>query len=1079
MAPAESSSQQKFPEFGADYSFAKFEEAVLAYWQNQKVFENIVATRTSPSKEFYFYDGPPFATGLPHYGHILAGTIKDIVPRYWTQRGFHVARRFGWDCHGLPVEYEMEKTLGLNGSLDILDYGIGKFNEACRSVVLRHASDWRKVVERMGRWVDMDNDYKTMDPDFMESVWWVFKTLWDAGRIYEGKKVVPYSWRLTAPLSNFEASQNYKEVQDPSLFFLLPLAEKNSKNFANTALGVWTTTPWTLPSNLAVAVQRDPEKLSYGLYKLLTPQAGCEKVIVGNFAAEKLGLTEKVRDIAGSDLMGLSYIPLFTVFTQKDQPQAFKVLDGSHFVAEGEGTGLVHTAPAFGEDDFFVAQKAGIGPEDPTDMNAKFTEVIGRDARLAGLVGKFVKDADKEIIQVLKKSGHVLKQETLNHPYPFCERSDTPLIYKAISSWFVKVEDLRDKMQKNNSQIQWVPGHIRDGRFGNWLANARDWCISRNRFWGTPLPVWICEKCNAKEVVGSRAELEKKSGESVPDLHMHLIDHLAWSCEKCHAKNSMHRTSEVLDCWFESGSMPYAQEHYPFENKESFEKDFPADFIAEGLDQTRGWFYTLTVLSTALFDKPAFKNCIVNGIVLAEDGRKMSKRLKNYPDPLELMSKHGADAMRLYLAQSPAMHGESLRFSEKNLIELMRAVMLPLWNAYGFFASYANIDAWNESLVSPPSETLDKWILARLRETEIAYHQKMEAFELYEVAPLLIGFIDDLTNWYIRLNRQRFWSSELLEKDVSKLSAFSTLYSCLKKLSLLIAPVVPFFAEYLDGALSKEHVLDWAKIPRKKSVHADKFAPVEMKSGDAELLLEVQVAKRIILLGRSLRGEAKIGLRQPLAKLRVAGLSEKEGKVFSNIEDLIRREVNVKEVAVVGQASDLVTEEARPNFRTCGKKVGKDMKTLQAHLATWTSADIQKFEVDKKFDFNGIQLEAEDIEILRKGLPGKLAASDRGLVVELATELSPELVVEGLQREVVNRVQQRRKEMKLNLVDRISVRFAVEKGSKLEEILSLEKTIDGLISRETLTISWSPAELSGEKEKFGEHGSFVFEIEKV
>lgn len=1065
----------KFPEFGSDYAFAKFEESVLAYWKREKIFDQILEngkTKGQGQNNFFFYDGPPFATGLPHYGHILAGTIKDIVPRYWTQRGKYVARRFGWDCHGLPVEFEMEKTLGLNGSLDILDYGVGKFNEACRSVVLRHAEDWRKVVERVGRWIDMDNDYKTMDATFMESVWWVFKTLWDKGLVYQGYKVVPYSWRLTAPLSNFEASQNYKEVQDPSVYVLMPLESDKE-----TGVVIWTTTPWTLTANLAISLTTDAGKITYGKYKIDNPLV--KYVIVGDFAAEKLGLTERVEEVSAQKLLGQKYKAPFNVFTTQDEPKAHQIIDGSDFVEAGEGTGFVHTAPAHGEVDFYAAEKSGIGPRDATDMYGNFSDVVTKDARIAGIKGKNFLEANKDIIKVLKDSSILIKQDTLQHTYPFCERSDTPLMNKAISSWFVKVEAIKDQMIANNQTIDWVPSHIRDGRFGNWLANARDWCISRNRFWGTPIPVWICDACGEKEVMGSRADLEKKAGKEVPDLHMHFIDEHKWGCSKCSGK--MKRTAEVLDCWFESGSMPYAQEHYPFENKASFEKNFPADFIAEGLDQTRGWFYTLTVLSSALFNKPAFKNCIVNGIVLAEDGRKMSKRLKNYPDPLELMGKHGADAMRLYLAQSPAMHAESLRFSEKNLVELMRAVMLPLWNAYTFFASYANIDGWNLSHKEESKDTLDQWILARLKETELQYHQKMEAYELYEVAPILISFIDDLTNWYIRLNRQRFWTSETLAQDAAKRAAYTTLYTCLEKLALLMGPIMPFFAEYLDGALNGEHVLDWATKSKKQSVHAKEFGSFDKALTDKEkdILLEVKLAKRIILLGRSLRGEAKIGLRQPLSQVRVAGLSAEEQKVFANVKALVLKEVNVKSLDLVAKASDLVTEEARPNFRSCGKKVGKEMKELQSLLLTWTSEQIADFEAKGTFEFKGATLVKEDIEVLRKGLPGKLAASDRGLVVELETALTQELIFEGMQRELINRIQQRRKEMKLNLADRIKITFNAKASTLVEKILNEESSNLGLVSKETLTDAWKKGNPTTAEEDFGEHGSWAFDLEKI
>ncbi len=1063
----------KFPEFGSDYTFAKFEEAVLSYWKREKIFEEILE-EGKKNEAFYFYDGPPFATGLPHYGHILAGTIKDIVPRYWTQRGKHVARKFGWDCHGLPIEFEIEKKLNLSGSLDILAYGVPKFNEACRSVVLRHADEWKTVVERMGRWIDMDNDYKTMDATFMESVWWVFKTLWDKGLVYQGKKVVPYSWRLTAPLSNFEASQNYKDVQDPSVYVLFPLT---SPQWKDTGVIIWTTTPWTLTANLAVAITKDAAKITYGRYKV--EHSLVKSVVVGDFAAEKLGLTDRIEEVSAEALMGEKYQPALKVFSNKDEPNAFQIIDGSNFVEAGEGTGLVHSAPAHGEVDFYASEKSGIGPRDATDMNGNFTDVVLNDPRLASINGKNFLEANKDILKVLKDASILFKQETLQHSYPFCERSDTPLMNKAISSWFVSVEKIKEQMMANNQQIAWVPSHIRDGRFGKWLENARDWCISRNRFWGTPIPVWICEKCSEKEVIGSRAELEKKAGCDVPDLHMHFIDEHTWDCKKCGGK--MKRTTEVLDCWFESGSMPYAQEHYPFENKDSLEKNFPADFIAEGLDQTRGWFYTLTVLSTALFNKPAFKNCIVNGIVLAEDGRKMSKRLKNYPDPMEVMGKYGADPMRLYLAQSPAMHGESLRFSEKNLIELMRAVMLPLWNAYTFFSSYANIDAWSPEDKEDPSDTLDVWLNARLKETEILYHQKMEAYELYEVAPLLIGFIDDLTNWYIRLNRHRFWSSGDIAQDKSKKAAFTTLYNCLDRLALLSAPILPFFAEYLDGALQSEHVMEWTSKKRVKSVHAKNFGtlPTTLTEKEAEILLEVKLAKKIILLGRSLRGEAKLGLRQPLSLVRVAGLSNEEKKVFHKVKPLVLKEVNVKDLGLVEKASDLVIEEARPNFRTCGKKVGKDMKELQSQLLAWSSEQIAAFETKGVFTFKGVDLVKEDIEILRKGQPGKLAASDRGLVVELETTLSEELIFEGLQREFINRIQQRRKEMKFNLADRIHVVFSATEGSLAEKVLLRELQTKDLVSSETLAASWKKGTPTSPTEDFSEHGSMAFDLEKV
>lgn len=1079
----------RFPEYGSDYSFPAFEEKILAYWKSGRVFErSLENAKDKPA--FDFYDGPPFATGLPHYGHILAGAIKDIVPRYWSMRGFRIPRRFGWDCHGLPVEFEMEKTLGLNGSLDIQQYGIGKFNEACRGIVLRYTKDWRETVERMGRWVDMDNDYKTMDPAFMESVWWVFKTLWDKGFIYEGKKVVHYSWRLTAPLSNFEASLNYKDVQDPALTVLFPIASKFDKWKGNTAILAWTTTPWTLPSNLALAIHPKTDVVSYGRYKLETPLGAVTHVILADGRAEAYGLKEKTDAVANADLIGTHYKPLFTCFDDADRKadKAFRVV-AADYVSASDGTGIVHQAPAFGEDDSYVCQAEGIRLVDPTDMEAKFTDEAARDSRLAPIVGQFVKDADKHIIKVLKDAALVLKHETIQHAYPFCYRSDTPLIQKAIASWFVKLDQIRPRMIKNNQTIRWVPSHIRDGRFGKWLENSRDWCISRNRFWGTPIPVWRCESCSHREVVGSRKELDALAKRPVPDLHSHFVDDVIGDCPKCHAKASLKRTPEVLDCWFESGSMPYAQAHYPFENKDAFEKSFPADFIAEGLDQTRGWFYTLTILSSALFDKPAFKNCIVNGLVLAEDGKKMSKSLKNYPDPKGVFSKHGADALRLYLMQSPAMHGEELRFSEKGLVELMRSVMLPLWNAYGFFASYANIDAWSDVATAPAESErplLDRWMLARARETAAAVHASMEEFRLAEVAPLLVDLVDDLTNWYIRLNRDRFWGEADAASKNDKAAAYATLWTTLDTAATLLAPGLPFVAETLHAALRGVSVDALAKNPNQKSVHEMPFAGVadtrQVTSVDREILAKFRVAKSVILLGRSLRGDAKIGLRQPLPGLRVAGVSGDNARLLNEMKSLVLKEVNVKTLELVEKASDLVVESAKPNFKTLGRRVGGSMKDIQATLGGWDAAAIAAFEAKGHVTIAGHDLSKEDVVIARQAKPGRFAAADRGLVVELDTALTDELVREGLARELINRVQQRRKESKFHLADRIRVRWWAKPGSLVESVLKGESNAQSMLAQETLAVSIEAAAadaVGGTTEDLGAEGSFSFAIERV
>jgi isoleucyl-tRNA synthetase len=1076
---AKGATKQQFPDFGTDYQFSAMESAVLKYWQEQRIFDRLLSTK-GKRKWFGFYDGPPFATGRPHYGHLLAGTIKDMVPRYWTMRGYHVERRFGWDCHGLPVEFEMEKRHNLSGSLAIRAFGVDKFNEACRGIVMEFAGEWRDTVERMGRWVDLDNDYKTMNPEFMESVWWVFRELWDKKLVYQGKKVVPYSWRLTAPLSNFEASQNYKSVQDPAITVLFPFTDQPSE-----AMLAWTTTPWTLPANLGLAVHKD---YTYVKYPLLNPVGSIRFAWVlrerAPAYAKELDLSKEEDEKRGQDLVGRTYKPLFDYYEARAKAGAFRVILGD-FVSKDDGTGVVHMAPAFGEDDFYACQREKIELVDPTDLEGNYTsEVAGGPLNLQG---KHVKDpeTDKTIVKFLKEQGRLLKQETIQHNYPFCERSDTPLIYKAISSWFVAVEKFKDRMQKHNQSVHWVPGHIRDGRFGKWLENARDWCISRNRFWGTPIPVWICSHCNHMKVVGSRRELDELAGKHVPDLHSHFVDKVTGDCPACKTKGGLKRTPEVLDCWFESGSMPYAQVHYPFENEAAFQQQFPADFIAEGLDQTRGWFYTLTALSTALADKPAFKNVVVNGMVLAEDGKKMSKRLKNYPDPNVILEKYGADALRLYMMKSPAVYGEELRFTERFLVEDMRAVLLPLWNSYQFFTSYANIDGftpsqWKNAPAVEKRARIDQWILALLKDTELKIHREMEAYELANVFPHLARFLENLTNWYIRLNRARFWEAKGSEFSDDKLSAYATLFEVLDRFGLVLAPYLPFFAEYLNAALN--HGLKPADLAKHtvESVHERLYAmPPALSKGEHALIEEMAIAQRAILLGRSLRAEAKIGLRQPLRKMSVAGLSAENAKHLRDRQDMVLSELNLKALEFLGDGKGLVVESVKPNLKRLGARLGKKLREVQETLKTWGSKEIAAFEASGEATIAGEKLEREDLLIDRKAAEGKCAGALEGLVAELDTALTPELRREGLVREMINRVQQRRKEMKLNLTDRIRVSYAA--GGVCAEILSAEMAQPSALSEETLAVKWakSLADGQGGKEEFPEHGDawFAFHLE--
>ena len=782
--------------------FASLDEAVIDFWETNQTFEKSVEQRPL-EKSYVFYDGPPFATGLPHYGHIMTSIIKDVVPRFFTMHGWRVERRFGWDCHGVPVEFEMEKELGLNGRADIEAMGVANFNEACRGIVLRYTKEWETIVRRVGRWVDFVNDYKTMNPEYMESVWWVFKRLWDEGLVYQDYKVVHYSWRLSTPYSNFEATLDdaYRERQDPSVVVKFQLDDDDAQILA------WTTTPWTLPSNMALAVH--PELT----YTRLTHDDGSHYIVAEALvdAHFKEGEYTVFGALKGSDLVGRRYQPLLPYFGAMKDEGAFKVL-GADFVSAEDGTGIVHIAPAFGEDDFYIAKAEGVPLVNPVDDKGEFT------AEVSDFAGQNVFDANPNIIRHLKSTDKLFSQKTIVHNYPHDWRTDTPLIYRAIPSWYVKVTDFKDKILANNQKMSWYPHHVKDGSFGKWLENARDWAISRNRFWGAPIPVWQCEKCEDRRVLGSIAELQDLSGVAeITDLHNHFIDEITIPCESC--GGVMRRIPDVLDCWFESGSMPYAQIHYPFENKDWFNENFPADFIVEYIGQTRGWFYTLIVLSSALFDEPVAKNAVAHGILLGADGRKMSKRLRNYPDVNEMLRQYGADAMRLYLMGHPVIDGNDSSVTEAGIAEMMRRFVIPVWSAFSFFTRYADIDGWRpskayEAGARHQGNDLDRWI--RSRTYDLAYHisDALHAYNLRGAVQLLLDYVDDLNNWYIRRSRERFWKAE---QDYDKLAAYETLYEVLLLLCQVAAPLAPFMTEVMYKNLTGQeslHLTDWPKPDR-------------------------------------------------------------------------------------------------------------------------------------------------------------------------------------------------------------------------------------------------------------------------
>jgi len=998
-------------------SFPRLEEEILALWRTEDVFKKSLEIHRG-QREFVFYDGPPFATGLPHYGHLVAGILKDIVPRYWTMRGYHVERRFGWDCHGLPVENEVENELGLSGKRDIETYGVARFNEACRSIVLRYTEEWRKTVERLGRWVDFDDDYKTMEPWYMESVWWVFHELWKKQLIYQGHSVQPYCPRCATPLSNFEANLAYQDVQDPSITIRLEAIGEPSTYYL-----VWTTTPWTLPSNLGLAVgpEIDYVKVKDGAahYWLAESRLSAYYKDPSQFEIVERG--------KGAMLVGRRYAPPFDYF--RDVSDRTFVIVAADFVSTDDGSGIVHMAPAFGEDDQAIGRREGWPVVLPLDAECRFT------AEVPDYAGKFVKDADSEIMARLKSRGLLLHRGTIVHAYPHCWRCDSPLIYRGIRSWFCRIDPIKDRMIANNRTINWVPDHIRDGRFGSWLENARDWNLSRNRYWGTPIPVWMSEDGEEAVCLGSLEELERRSGVKVTDLHKHYVDDVTIPSEK--GKGTLRRVPEVLDCWFESGSMPYAQNHYPFENKDRVEAAFPGDFIAEGLDQTRGWFYTLLILSTALFDCPPFRNVIVNGMLLAEDGKKMSKRLKNYPDPTYILDTYGADALRAYLINSPAVKAESLRFSESGVKEILRSVMLPLWNAYSFFVTYANLDGW---VAGPepakPERRLDRWILSTLQTLIADVNTQMDRYNLYKVVPRLDEFIDDLTNWYIRRSRERFWGSE---DKADKASGYATLYEVLVTFSKVLAPVLPFVCEEIYRNLAAGR--PGAPI----SVHLCEYPVSRAELRDEVLEREMRLARTIVELGRSLRAKHKIKTRQPLPEIRVVARSETERALIRDMEDLILDELNVKRVSFTEREEELVHVSAKANFRTLGKRLGPRMKDAAKAIEAFDLRTIRKLEEGGSHEVLGEAVTAEDIVISRQEIEGHVSDTCDGVTVSLELTLTPELVAEGHARELKNRIQSMRKEAGFAVSDRIRVTVLAS-----TRLASSFEAFRGYIVRETL-----------------------------
>jgi isoleucyl-tRNA synthetase len=1000
-----------YPEVDPSPSFPALEERILASWNAAGTFRASVDARSGrgPGGEFVFYDGPPFANGLPHYGHLLTGYVKDIVPRYRTMLGQRVERRFGWDCHGLPAEMEAEKELGVQGRQAIQAFGIERFNAHCRRSVLKYVGEWERFVNRQARWVDFQNDYKTMDLSFMESVLWGFKTLYQKGLVYESYRVMPYSWAAETPLSNFETrlDDSYRMRQDPAItvaFELLPVPGDPGP----LVVWVWTTTPWTLPSNLALAVGPGIE---YALFR----HAG-GYVVLGAAAAQKyaaeLAGAERSGTLRGSELAGRRYRPLFPYFAEA--PRAFRVLAGD-FVDTEEGTGVVHMAPGFGEDDQVLCQANGIEIVCPVDERGCFT------AEVPDFQGLQVFEANKPIIKRLKEAGRLVRHETYEHNYPHCWRTDTPLIYRAISSWYVRVSAFRERLLELNQKIAWYPEHVRDGQFGKWLEVARDWSISRNRFWGAPLPIWRSDDpaYPRVDVYGSLAELERDFGVRPTDLHRPFVDELVRkNPDDPSGKSRMRRVPDVLDCWFESGSMFYAQVHYPFENKAWFEAHFPADFITEYVAQTRGWFYTMHVLATALFDRPPFKNCLCHGVVVDEDGQKLSKRKRNYPSPDEVFNSHGSDALRWYLVSSPILRGGDLSIDRegKGIGEQVRLVLLPIWNAYSFFTLYANADGLCASVRGDGyANVLDRYAVAKAREMVDGAGAALERYDLPGACAAIRALLDALNNWYIRRSRPRFWRAEA---DPDKRDAYDALYTVLHVLCRAAAPFLPYLSEEIYRGLTGE-----------PSVHLARWPAAGELRADGALVAVMDRVREVCSATLALREEHRLRVRLPLARLTVAGAGAADLAPYA---ELIADEVNVKRVDFSAAVEDFGSFELKLNARALGPRVGQRMKELlaAARAGSWqrSASGVRVLDVDlQEADFS-LSL------VPRPGAGAVSALSTSAVVVALDVSVTPELAREGLARDLIRQVQMARKEAGLNVADQI--RLWIEGPAALLEALS-------------------------------------------
>ncbi len=1005
------------------------EEGVLKFWRREKIFEKTIAQRQG-GPEFVFYEGPPTANGKPGVHHVLARAFKDMFPRYKIMRGYHVSRRGGWDTHGLPVEIEVEKQLGFSNKQQIEDYGIAKFNELCKKSVFTYISDWERLTERIGFWVDLKDAYVTYTNDYIESVWWILKNFWDRGLLYKGFKIVPYCPRCGTPLSDHEVAQGYDDAVDPSVFVRMPLVEK-----PGTSLLVWTTTPWTLPANVAVAAHPD---VDYVTVERNLPEGGTEKLVLAQALLEKVFRGEAVKVLEtfkGKKLKGAKYHPLFT-FMPPDKEAHYVVL--GDFVTTEDGTGLVHIAPAFGADDMKVAADYDLPVLMTVKPDGTFMDAI------TPWRGVFVKDADPMITQDLHNRGLLYRAETYEHTYPFCWRCKTPLLYYAREAWYIRTSQFKDRMVELNNTINWVPEHIKDGRFGNWLANNIDWALSRERYWGTPLPIWECASCLHREAIGSVAELSEKAGRDLSDLELHrpYVDEVHWDCPKCGGK--MSRVTDLIDVWFDSGAMQVAQWHYPFENQDTFRKQHPADYICEAVDQTRGWFYSLHAIGTLLFDSVAFKNVICLGLILDGEGYKMSKSRGNIVNPWDVINVNGADAFRWYLyTASPP--GQERRFSTELVSGAVRDFTLTLWNVYAFFVTYANLDKWQPGQTSTLHYTsLDRWLLSELH---ALVRDVTEAYEHYDVPGAtrpVQEFVEKLSTWYLRRSRRRFWKSE---SDADKQAAYNTLYTALVTVSKLIAPAMPFLSDELYQNLVRS--VDPAAP---ESVHLAAWPDYDPALVDEKLNRDMALVMRLVSLGHAARNKANRKVRQPLAEAAFSVGNVEDRPAVTAFADLIADELNVKKVRLLDASTEAVSHTLKPLPKQLGQKYGNKFPSIQrAVLALDAEAAAQTLMSGRPLlvTVEGVDYELlpDEVEVKTLAKAGFAVAEEGAYVAALVTELTPELVREGLAREFVRRVQDLRKQADLDVADRITLYVTASDGLKA----AVEAYRD-YITAETLTV---------------------------